>query len=271
MHFLLQRLRKERGDIERERSELERLKNEILELKSSSFSVKPSGDSRPLNKYASPPPLPTSSVGRKNRTATLLSQMNGSNYLGDNKPLLNSVDMSSKPSCAARRRTSVSAPLLKTQHTRRDDFKRSNKSSYALNVKGPSLAKAYFPDRGACTCCMGYIYGCDDKVCRSLGKCVCSLEDGEGTGQVKERKGHYEGIIKLNTDHKKDNQNFLAKVLRAYTEYGPDKMYLHVRRAIFGSFSDPLLASASEKEYMSVRFGVDLEESTSAFGLLAWR
>jgi len=32
-----------------------------------------------------------------------------------------------------------------------------------------------------------------------------------------------------------------------------------------------MLASESEKEYMSVRFKVELEESSSAFGLLAWR
>ena len=49
------------------------------------------------------------------------------------------------------------------------------------------------------------------------------------------------------------------------------KLYLHVKRTLFGSFADLMLASTSEKEYMSLRYGVDIEEGASAFGLLAWR
>ena len=67
-----------------------------------------------------------------------------------------------------------------------------NQSKEAKKTKGPTLAKAFFPEKQNCTCCHGYIYGCDETVCHELGKCICSLEEGEGTGEVKEKKGKYE-------------------------------------------------------------------------------
>lgn len=48
--------------------------------------------------------------------------------------------------------------------------------------------------QSGCQCCHGYIYGCDEQVCYELGKCICSLEEGEGTGDVKKKKGKYEFI-----------------------------------------------------------------------------
>ena len=72
--------------------------------------------------------------------------------------------------------------------------KQKNKSNFARKVKGPTLAKAFFPEKQSCDCCHGYIYGCDETVCHELGKCICSLEEGEGTGDVKRKKVRKGGI-----------------------------------------------------------------------------
>ena len=78
-----------------------------------------------------------------------------------------------------------------------------NTSRKARSAAGPSLAKAFFPEKSKCQCCKGYIYGCDEQVCYELGKCICSLEEGEGTGSVKKKKGKYEFLVIKNMKRKR--------------------------------------------------------------------
>jgi len=206
----LDELRRERREMQKERRELDRMKRELLELKKSKRAQRGSS--------VQPPPLPPEPMKKEKRTSVLLSQMptipepSAKSTYHDLTPTTDQKSSTPK----AHRRTSVTAPPV-------HDFKRSNKSAYASNFVGPSLAKAFFQSNQHCTCCNGYIYGCDDQVCKSLGKCVCTLEEGEGTGQVKMRRGKFEGLVKLNRDPNSD-EKLIVRFSRAYKEYGPHKV-----------------------------------------------
>ena len=149
-----------------------------------------------------------------------------------------------------------------------------NESELAKRTKGPTLAKAFFPEKQNCECCKGYIYGCDETVCHELGKCICSLEEGEGTGEVKEKKGKYEflKIHNVASEIKEDQRisslkmkiegntesrvnqilDFFSlpkkppttkQVFRLFFKW-PYIWYLHFVRFANGSFQDPKLASS---------------------------
>ena len=150
---------------------------------------------------------------------------------------------------------------------------------YRGGPAGPTLAKAYFPEKSSCPCCSGYIYGCVDPVCRDLGKCICALAEGESTGAVKKKKGDYESLTLLTRAEKfarakakkkwgvKDRVIDTLHIL--YTR--PIFFYYHFKRVMIGSFQDPQLASSSERQYLAERFDIDQEASAIALGLLAWR
>jgi len=208
----LEELRRERKEIEKGKRELERMKREIISLKNSSSSS--SSSPQQEEEIICPPPTPKNPVTRKKRTSTILAKMEANDNKNKNATTTSKNDKPKRPSkthfdltrsnSRAIRRTSVTAPKAKRDKKREDFAKRFNKSAYAATLTGPSLAKAFFPDKSQCVCCHGYIYGCDDKVCQQLGKCLCTLEEGEGTGQVKRRRGKYEGIVKLNKDPERD-------------------------------------------------------------------
>jgi len=41
------------------------------------------------------------------------------------------------------------------------------------------LRDTWYPQARNCACCKGFIYGCSEPICSSLGKCVCTIEEDD--------------------------------------------------------------------------------------------
>lgn len=46
-------------------------------------------------------------------------------------------------------------------------------------AKDQELMDTWFSKAMHCTCCKGYIYGCTNEICSSLGMCTCSVEEND--------------------------------------------------------------------------------------------
>ncbi|GMH78425.1 hypothetical protein TL16_g07797 [Triparma laevis f. inornata] len=292
-------IKHERSLLSREKEELEKLRAVILQLKQgaitpSSVSVKFAPDTAiPSAPKTAPPQNRRSSaiLGKSSAGLTIADGFSTTQNTRDNHGI--------NPGSNVSPGYEVNGKSLHTAHSSKSlpgKGKQKNKSNFAKKHKGPTLAKAFFPEKQGCDCCHGYIYGCDEMVCQELGKCICSLEEGEGTGDVKKKKGKYEflkvhdikGEVNITTKLRMtfgDNQGFSfttllldlpskipsAKTTAKFIFKWPYICYLHFIRFAFGNFQDTMLASSSERIYLAKRFGVDQEEGSAALGLLAWR
>jgi len=209
-------IRRERDLLNAEKLELERLRKEVLGLKK---PVRVTGVSfeADTRSPASSGPIraPTSNPPANRRTSTILGALVAST--GNSSPTPNSVTGDNSRGPRKTRKSVVEAPTFTTKQREQAGTTRAhlesnessvstgsrsrsasaakhqkNRSKEAKKLAGPTLAKAFFPEKQNCTCCSGYIYGCDETVCHQLGKCICSLEEGESTGEVKKKKGKYE-------------------------------------------------------------------------------
>lgn len=184
-------IKHERSLLSREKEELEKLRAEILQLKQcaitpSSVSVKFAPDTAiPSAPKTAPPQNRCSSaiLGKSSAGLTIADGFSTTQNTRDNHGI--------NPGSNVSPGYEVNGKSLHTAHSSkslRGKGKQKNKSNFAKKHKGPTLAKAFFPEKQGCDCCHGYIYGCDEMVCQELGKCICSLEEGEGTGDVKKKK-----------------------------------------------------------------------------------
>ena len=48
----------------------------------------------------------------------------------------------------------------------------------AFDAEDAEAATTWVATARDCKCCQGYIYGCKEPICKSLGECVCQ-QDGE--------------------------------------------------------------------------------------------
>ncbi|GMH68808.1 hypothetical protein TL16_g05011 [Triparma laevis f. inornata] len=127
-----------------------------------------------------------------------------------------------------------------------------------LSAGASAMSRQFFPEHKNCKCCKGFIYGCNDPNCTSLGHCVCTtMKDGRALGATKKRAGKYEVIR--------------SPEQLPHPESWPLLWLSHVRRCYFGSFMDKRLASHHERKYLGNQLKMDPHESSEAFSLLAWR
>lgn len=41
------------------------------------------------------------------------------------------------------------------------------------------IKDTWYPQARNCSCCKGFIFGCETEICVNLGKCTCSVEADE--------------------------------------------------------------------------------------------
>eukprot|EP00520_Triparma_pacifica_P008489 CAMPEP_0118646036 /NCGR_PEP_ID=MMETSP0785-20121206/7827_1 /TAXON_ID=91992 /ORGANISM="Bolidomonas pacifica, Strain CCMP 1866" /LENGTH=2907 /DNA_ID=CAMNT_0006537973 /DNA_START=24 /DNA_END=8743 /DNA_ORIENTATION=+ len=201
----LEDIRRERKIMAEEKAELQRLKKELLDLKEERARE---DRLHARQNRGSGPRAPRTRPPKNRRTSAVLGVMGKGLTIADGFSITNNhrdsngltpgssippthnpdIKLHSAKSSKGFRGLKSSESSSTTHHSHH-----SNQSN-SRHAAGPTLAKAFFPEKSGCQCCHGYIYGCDEQVCYELGKCICSLEEGEGTGDVKKKKGKYEFI-----------------------------------------------------------------------------
>ena len=222
-------IKAERAAMAAEKVELEKLKTELLQMQGD--AVNPAGGDKGRVVGSHGPRAPKSRPPSQRRTSAVLGKIGQGLTIADGFSVTNnhrgSVGLSPGSEVPPIHNPNVSLHTAKSSAgfknlrgkkgkkagreseatsssgERSTTGKRKNESKFARQAAGPTLAKAFFPEKSSCQCCFGYIYGCDEQVCHELGKCICSLEEGEGTGDTKKKKGKYEFLEIKSVSRKK--------------------------------------------------------------------